>query len=168
MPLPTPNTGESQSSYISRCVSFIFQEGTLHGEKLSPKNPADRRRAVAACFSTWRNSKKSEDIIIHAGLKDKNGYLCRVEGLSTRHYYNSNDKQSKEIAKQKAIDEWVEKQSDLLLKELDEQEKKSEPIEQPKQEQPSYVVPKSKDELKSGDIISYKGKVAKVVKVLEK
>jgi len=212
MPLPTPGN-ESASEYVSKCVSFIFREGTLNGKKMNPKNAHDRKIATAACYSNYRSSKKSDDVIIHAGLKDKNGYFCRVEGLLTRHYYDINNENSKVDAKQKAMEEWINLQVDTLVKQTDpdgdireppidggentnppsedrnkrdefmstciarrtkEGESESSAKEKCQQEWDSknksieYTIPKSKDELKSGDIISYKGKVAKVVKVLEK
>jgi len=55
-PVPKPKTGESQDKYIPRCVSFVANE-----EKQKPK---DKRRpqnqVVAMCYSTWRQSKKSD------------------------------------------------------------------------------------------------------------
>ena len=57
MPLPKPRAGEEQNSFVSRCVSFVVDEGTV------PNTEAGRKQAVAMCYSTWRDAKKSEDII---------------------------------------------------------------------------------------------------------
>lgn len=60
MPLPRPKPNEGQDSYISRCISFVFSEGTLRGKPVNPKNENDRKRATAACFNTWRNKAFDE------------------------------------------------------------------------------------------------------------
>lgn len=47
MPIPKPNSGESQDNYISRCMSAQSEENKPQEQKL------------AICYSTWRDSKKS-------------------------------------------------------------------------------------------------------------
>jgi len=43
MPIPSPNSGESQSNYVSRCIGFLVDEGT----------PGDQ--AAAICYDKWRS-----------------------------------------------------------------------------------------------------------------
>ena len=50
MPIPSPNTGESRSNFIGRCVSFLVDEG----------RPEDQ--AVAICSSEWDEANKAEEI----------------------------------------------------------------------------------------------------------
>jgi len=47
MPVPTPRKDEEQDAFISRCVSFLVDEGT------------EQEQAVAICFDKWRDSKKA-------------------------------------------------------------------------------------------------------------
>jgi len=47
MPIPNPRPNESQSDFISRCVSALADS--------DPDMPNLQR--VAVCFSTWRKSK---------------------------------------------------------------------------------------------------------------
>ena len=49
MPIPKPRSGESQSKFISRCMSFLNDEGTTGDE------------ATAMCYSQWERAKKEED-----------------------------------------------------------------------------------------------------------
>ena len=44
MPIPNPKSGETQSEFVSRCVSAIYDE---YGEEQS----------LGICYSTWRESK---------------------------------------------------------------------------------------------------------------
>ena len=60
MPLPKPRKGESQQDFISRCVKFIFDEGTLNGKPMNPKDKGDRQQAVAACMTQWKNRDKKK------------------------------------------------------------------------------------------------------------
>jgi hypothetical protein len=62
MPLPTPKPNEKESEFISRCVSFIFREGTLHGKKMNPKSENDRKQATAVCYNQWRNRKMNREL----------------------------------------------------------------------------------------------------------
>lgn len=48
MPLPVPRKGESQDSFVSRCMSFLDREGSS----------LTREQRIAACFDTWRRAKK--------------------------------------------------------------------------------------------------------------
>jgi hypothetical protein len=59
MPLPKPNTGEKQDEYVSRCVSYVFDEGTLQGRKLDPESEDDRKQAVAVCNAAWRDAQET-------------------------------------------------------------------------------------------------------------
>jgi hypothetical protein len=198
IPIPKPNAGEKQSSYINRCVSFIFSEGTLNGKKISRDNPGDRKQAVAICYSTWRSSKKSEDdeVCINCGLKDNKGYFCRIGDNGTRYYYDSTNLETKELAKIDIINDWIATKQEepvdgnidtavpqdgdkrdefikeCIAKKVGQGESESTAREQCIQEWDSknksidYSVPKSKDEIKPGTVISYKGKIGKVVKVI--
>lgn len=50
MPLPTPRSGETQSAFISRCMS---------NEEIQREFGKGTKQAQAVCFSQWRNSKES-------------------------------------------------------------------------------------------------------------
>jgi len=171
MPLPPVKDGEDQSSYVGRCVSFIFSEGTLNGKTMDPKNPKDRKIAVATCYSNYRSKNKSDDIAVKGGLKDSVGYYYKVDGISEKFYYDIADIESKKLAKTKAEEFGL----DQILKSYSENCKDCQ-IEEVIQEvynkiepkQDSYMIPKSKDELKSGDIIKYNDKIGKIVKVINK
>ena len=202
IPIPLPQSGEKQSSYIKRCVSFIFSEGTLNGKKISRDNPSDRKQAVAICYSTWRGSKKSEDdeVCVNCGLKDNKGYFCRIGDNGTRYYYDSTNLETKEFAKIDIINDWIATKQEepmdgntdttipqdkprdsdgrdefikeCVAKKVGQGEPEATAREQCVQEWDSkhksvdYIVPKSKDEIKPGTVISYKGKIGKVVKVI--
>jgi len=47
MPLPTPNTGETEDDFISRCIKFVMDEGTI----------SDNKQVAAICYSQWRKHK---------------------------------------------------------------------------------------------------------------
>ena len=169
MPIPSPKPNEKQSEFIGRCVRFVIDEGT------APNTPKGRKQAVAICYSQWRRSKKSEEVenpIINAGLKDNLGYFCRLKDSTNKYYYELGNEEMKQAAIQKAQDEWIDKKSDEIILELEKEEPKQ---EEPKKEeikqeekQIEYIAPKSKAELRKGDYIVYKGKKAKILKVLEK
>jgi hypothetical protein len=46
MPLPKPREGETQSKFVSRCVSFVNNSGEASGDQ-----------AVAICYTQWRKAK---------------------------------------------------------------------------------------------------------------
>jgi len=46
--MPTPSKGESQKSYIERCIPIVLKEGTAKNQKQASK----------ICFSMWREHKK--------------------------------------------------------------------------------------------------------------
>jgi hypothetical protein len=48
--MPTPNKGEKQSEYVSRCVEFVMKNGEA----------TDNKQAAAICYSKWQKSKASE------------------------------------------------------------------------------------------------------------
>jgi hypothetical protein len=51
MPLPTPNEGEKEDEFISRCIKFVIDEGTT-------QNTDDgRKQAAAICYGQWRKKK---------------------------------------------------------------------------------------------------------------
>jgi len=130
------------------------------------------------------------------GLKDSKGYFCRWGGHGAKYYYDPNDNASKERARAKANAQgaaahaggYTGKAADdltgeqLLQMELDLENKKSEdgdrkkvpnPDEsgdeaEPEEWKKSIVIPKSVEEIKENSYIIHKGKIAKIVKVLEK
>ena len=68
--MPTPNAGESEKDYISRCIPVVLKEGTAK----------DNKQAAAICYSMWRrkDEKKAElsefSLIIRSvGLNKKTG-----------------------------------------------------------------------------------------------
>jgi len=46
--MPTPNKGESQKSFIGRCIKVRHSE--------HPKEP--NKKSIAVCFSMWRERRK--------------------------------------------------------------------------------------------------------------
>lgn len=48
---PTPNPGESEEDFISRCVPQVIEDGTTD----------DPQQAVAICYSIWEAEQESED-----------------------------------------------------------------------------------------------------------
>lgn len=48
MPLPTPQKGEEQNDFISRCIRFVKKE--------DPQTP--NNQATAMCFTQWRKNKE--------------------------------------------------------------------------------------------------------------
>lgn len=47
MPLPRPRNGESESEFISRCISSI-------------SNEYQKKQAIAICYSQWDNRDKKK------------------------------------------------------------------------------------------------------------
>lgn len=47
MPIPTPNAGEEQSGFVSRCMSFLDDEGSS----------LKHEQRIAACYAKWRSAK---------------------------------------------------------------------------------------------------------------
>lgn len=50
MPIPTPNGGETESKYVSRCIGFLSGEGY------------EQDQAAAICYGKWRDAKKMQHI----------------------------------------------------------------------------------------------------------
>lgn len=48
MPIPKPQTGEAKTAFISRCISFLENEGS---------KPSDQIQAI--CFSQWKKASKT-------------------------------------------------------------------------------------------------------------
>jgi len=70
--MPKPNPGESQKSYIPRCISTLMHE----------KPERDHKQAIAICYSMYRN-KKNEDremlinkIDLYLGEKTEYVHTC--------------------------------------------------------------------------------------------
>lgn len=70
MPVPTPNNGESESDFISRCISFLVNEGT------------DQEEAVAICSTQWENKimKVPYNKSDYADKKDLIDFLVKNKG----------------------------------------------------------------------------------------
>lgn len=51
MPIPKPNTGETQDNFISRCMEFVLGEGGT-----------DQDQAAAICYQKWRDRNKEESM----------------------------------------------------------------------------------------------------------
>lgn len=47
--MPTPEAGESQDEFISRCIPIVLEEGTAK----------DQEQAAAICFSMWKERKEA-------------------------------------------------------------------------------------------------------------
>lgn len=52
MPMPKPRDGEDRGAFVSRCMSFLDDEGSAMNQ--------DQR--LGACYSQWEKSKKLEKI----------------------------------------------------------------------------------------------------------
>lgn len=64
MPIPNPESGESQNDFVSRCMSAMSGDDKPNDQK------------VAICMTKWRESKKSMDVT----KEDENGV---VEGFTS-------------------------------------------------------------------------------------
>jgi len=52
--MPTPNQGESQSDFVSRCIPIVIDDGTAK----------DPQQATAVCYSMWEQAKKQDPSMI--------------------------------------------------------------------------------------------------------
>lgn len=78
MPMPTPNSGESEGKFVSRCLSFLANEGSsLQGDQ-----------AVAACYSQFRRkeSTKLADIVVLDGHPTAVSQGKATEGVIAGQY----------------------------------------------------------------------------------
>jgi len=171
MPLPTPKDGQDKNEWMQFCMS---------NETMKQEYP-DTKQRIAICYSQWRNKNKSDDEItkcVKCGLKDATGYFCRFND-GQKFYYDTNDAESKKLAKIKAEEFGMDMTVLGILKAFDEEQQIKEmpkpsggADEEPREDEPgreeilSYIVPKSKDELKLGDIIKYNGKIGIIKKVI--
>ena len=85
MPLPNPKEGEKEQAFVSRCVSAVFEEGTLQGKELNPDSEKDRKQATAACYTQWREDKAVESNTLKAIAETDDelrvaNYLARFGG----------------------------------------------------------------------------------------
>ena len=55
MPIPKPNAGEDEKTYISRCMEFQSKEKDL-------KDEDTRKQALAICYATLKSAKTEERI----------------------------------------------------------------------------------------------------------
>jgi len=123
------------------------------------------------------------------GKKDSDGkYYCQW-GSGKKYYYNPNDEASKEAARKKANEqgraahaggyEGSEKSIDILEEEKEEEKKpkvpnpdepgeEAEPGEETEEWKKSIDTPTKMEDIKEGSFVLYKGKIGKILKVLEK
>lgn len=98
MPIPKPNSGESQSDFISRCTEFLINEGTEH------------EQAVAICFSTWEDSKslnvndKAMKYTLKQILDDKKNALKQH-----KDYTKDKNKKGYHVATKQAVNDGIVK-----------------------------------------------------------
>ena len=51
--MPSPKEGESESQFVSRCVSYIIST-----EHMFPNTPEGRKKAAGRCHGIYRSNKK--------------------------------------------------------------------------------------------------------------
>jgi HK97 family phage major capsid protein/HK97 family phage prohead protease len=81
MPLPKPKKDESEQEFVSRCIGAAIGDGTFENSK------DGRAQASAACFSTWRDAKKSVSAVNRAysvlDVKSVNAERRSIRGVAT-------------------------------------------------------------------------------------
>ncbi|HET7375515.1 MAG TPA: hypothetical protein VFK30_02340, partial [Anaerolineae bacterium] len=53
MPLPKPHPHESEQDFVSRCIAFVVDDGTVEN------TDKGRQMGAAMCYQHYRDSKKS-------------------------------------------------------------------------------------------------------------
>lgn len=96
MPIPTPNTNETQGDFMARCVSFLVDEGR------------ENEQAVAICFQQYRESNKKEAQHYYMTWKTFDNKRRSFERYAERTFYRALRKQLKqyldEVDKRGTID----------------------------------------------------------------
>ena len=59
--MPTPNPGEDESDYVSRCIPIVSKEGTAK----------DNDQAVAMCHSMFKTKKNAESLLFNEIIYDQ-------------------------------------------------------------------------------------------------
>lgn len=83
MPLPKPHDGESEQDFVSRCVAFVVDDGTVENTE------AGRQQGAAMCFRQWRDNKSADAVqhTYHAysflHIKSFNEDERIIEGVAT-------------------------------------------------------------------------------------
>jgi len=77
MPIPQPTTGESESAFVSRCVSFLIDEGR------------EKEQAVAICYDIWRKRKNKAEERPETARPE---YAEPESVISTSNMYEESDK----------------------------------------------------------------------------
>ena len=78
--MPTPNAGESEKDFVSRCIPYIIKEGTT-------KDPS---QAAAICHGIWRKKHKgqnmTERVLLHlcADLKTESVLLNEAGDMDVK------------------------------------------------------------------------------------
>ncbi len=84
MPIPTPNTNETQGDFMARCVSFLVDEGR------------ENEQAVAICFQQYRESNKKEANHYYTTWKTFDNKRRSFERYAERTFYRALRKQLKQ------------------------------------------------------------------------
>ncbi len=118
------------------------------------------------------------------GLKDKDGYFCRWGSKGARYHYDPSNPASKEAARKKAdaqgaaahaggyegSEKSIEEKKEDDRKKVpnpDEPGDEAEPGEESEEWKKSIDTPNSIEGIKEGSFILHKGKVGKILKVLD-
>lgn len=80
MPIPTPNKGESQNQFVSRCMSFLADE----------ESDLEQKQRLAVCFTKYKNWKKNRKKRAKAKLAKSKNFLRELKKL--KEYYDDNYK----------------------------------------------------------------------------
>jgi len=67
MPIPSPQSGETQDEFVSRCIGEIYNE---YGQE----------QGAAICYSTWREEKMSKSLV-ESRIADKIAQFKKYEGI---------------------------------------------------------------------------------------
>lgn len=103
--MPTPNKGESQSDFVSRCIPIVMNEGTAK----------DNKQASAICYSIFRRHDKKESQfnnniigIETKGDKDKiiGGYIATTH-LDSGHDYLNRGKRVRDKISKITLERWA-------------------------------------------------------------
>lgn len=96
MPVPKPNTNETQGDFMARCVSFLVNEGR------------PEEQAVAICFQQYRDANKEEAHKKYVTWKTFDNKRRAFERYAERTFYRALRKQLKQyldaVEQKQAID----------------------------------------------------------------
>ena len=140
--MPQPQQGESESAFVKRCIPYLIHEGK------HPNTEEGRSAAAGECYGIYRN--KSDDDL------NKEIEAIKIEIKENKEEIEYLEQELDERKKQNEYLEYkINKKQELIGKDNGD-----EPIEE---------ILDSEDEIdiKSDDIIKFKGKVGKIVKVIK-